>query len=292
MQTAQKQGTVACLVPQITIPFWVIKCCATTVGETISDAFNDGLGFGLGYTALLFYPLLIASLLLEFRIPVYVPGIYWFNVILMSICGTIFTDGLHDNLGLELWIEVIIFTFLMSASFYAWYRSEGTLDIHSVYTFKRLGYYWLAILFTFALGTAVGDGISEGSGWDFGPLVGFFFGIIVFIFALYKLNFLKPIPSFWFAYIMTRPLGASIGDLIGNQPNFSYGYTSVVFIGVIVAFTAYLTATGVDQIYPELCPESAEVKKNEADVESAKENNGEVKVAELERRHSDEVQPL
>jgi len=123
-------------------------------------------------------------------------------------------------------------------------------------------------------------------------LLGFFAGIIVFIFALYKLKFLKPIPSFWFAYIMTRPLGASIGDLLGNQPNFSYGYTSVVFIGVIVVFTAYLTATGVDQIYPELCGVSAEVKKNEEDVENAKEIDGEVKVAELERRHSDEVQPL
>jgi uncharacterized membrane-anchored protein len=135
-------------VPHVTAWFWVAKCCATTVGETISDFFNvlfdpcQCTSAGLGFAALLFFPLLFGVLYVNFKIDYYHPALYWGAIILCSICGTIVTDGFHDNLGVMLWIELIVFFVIMCFSFYSWWKSEGTLDIHSIDTFDRELYYW------------------------------------------------------------------------------------------------------------------------------------------------------
>eukprot|EP00299_Pterocystis_sp_00344_P000375 c10110_g3_i1.p1 GENE.c10110_g3_i1~~c10110_g3_i1.p1 ORF type:complete len:209 (+),score=28.19 c10110_g3_i1:125-751(+) len=192
-------------------------------------------------------------------------------MVLMSICGclflfenvtcrTIFTDGLHDDLGLELWIEIIVFGFLTAFSFFVWFRFEGTLDIHSIYTLRREGFYWLTILFTFALGTAVGDGISEGSGIAFGPILGLFAGwiaLIAIVWIILRYTGHSPKGSsveiflFWFAYVMTRPFGASCGDLLSSSKaeggvNLGTGVTSAIFSGIIVVSVIFLIVTGHD----------------------------------------------
>jgi uncharacterized membrane-anchored protein len=131
----------------ITWQFWVAKCCCTTVGETVSDYFNVNIGLGLGGAAYVFFPIMLVSLSLGFWVDRYYPYLYWFNVIMMSICGTIATDGLHDNLGVELWIECIVFLFLMCSSFGVWYYVEKTIDIHDICTPRREMFYWYVVLF-------------------------------------------------------------------------------------------------------------------------------------------------
>jgi uncharacterized membrane-anchored protein len=154
----------------------VMKSCCTTVGETVSDYFDVNLGLGLGGAAYVFYPILLAGLCLQFYLDRYYPALYWFNVVFMSICGTIATDGLHDNLGLELWIECIIFLVfdVLLILHLVYCKVEETIDIHS--TPRREIFYWLTVILTFALGTAVGDGISEGVALGYGPTFGLFVG--------------------------------------------------------------------------------------------------------------------
>lgn len=135
----------------------------------------------------------------------------------MSICGTIFTDGLHDEQNVELYIEIIMFFVLMCASFGAWYISEKTLDVHSIFTYKREAFYWTAVLWTFALGTAVGDQIAEGLDLGFGYTLLLFVIVILVITLIWYFLKLNDVLAFWLAYIMTRPLGASTGDLIASS---------------------------------------------------------------------------
>jgi uncharacterized membrane-anchored protein len=257
-------------VPNVTIWFWIAKCCATTVGETVSDFFNllfdpcQCTAKGLGYDALLFFPLLFLVLYWNFKLNYYSPVLYWGAIILCSICGTIVTDGFHDNLGLELWIEIVVFFFLMSWTFFAWFRSEGTLDIHSIDTFKRETYYWGTVIWTFALGTAVGDCTAESWGLAFGPILGFFAAISFFILMIWLLLRMTgkiekgdqyEVTLFWSAYIMTRPLGASTGDLLGSSVKdggvgLGVGYTSLLFFGIIVWIVLFLYYSKVDVLPP------------------------------------------
>ena len=174
------------------------------------------------------FPLLFICLYWNFKLDYYHPVLYWGAIILSSICGTIWSDGLHDNLGMELWIELICFFTFMSLFFYRWLRSEGTLDIHSINSFQREWYYWWAVIWTFALGTAVGDCTANHWAIGLGQILGFFIGItsiIVFawVFGRYT-GYIKQgdkyeIFLFWCAYIMTRPMGASTGDLLGLPKN-------------------------------------------------------------------------
>src|SRR3954454_19981292 len=148
-------------VPQITIFFWIIKILCTTVGETFADFLNFNLGFGLTLTTIIMGIAFFIVLYLQFRATKYVPGIYWLTVVLISVFGTLVTDNLTDILGVPLEFSTIVFSVLLGLTFLLWYLSEKTLSIHSIHTKKRETYYWLTILFTFALGTAVGDLYSE-----------------------------------------------------------------------------------------------------------------------------------
>ncbi|KAJ1409272.1 putative integral membrane protein [Ochromonadaceae sp. CCMP2298] len=284
-----------CKVPEVTAYFWICKVCATTVGETISDFFNtltdpSANGSGLGYCAIIFFPLLFLTLLVQIRQKTYVPAVYWTAIVLMSICGTIFTDGLYDNLGLELWIQIIMFSFVMFACFYTWYRVEGTLAVHSINTSRREVFYWLTILFTFALGTAVGDYISTVWPVSFGDILALFAGCLVAIggiwtafrhFGVSVKNDSIDIGLFWSAYIMTRPLGAATGDFLGqNKANgglgLGYGYTSLLFIGLIIILVCGLTYTGLDRIVI-ITPQS------EADAKAEEEQDAYTRVATQEK---------
>lgn len=235
-------------VPKVTVDFWLIKLMAVTMGETAADYLAVNLGLGLTLTSLIMAGVLVAALVLQFAQKRYVPWSYWLAVVLISIVGTLVTDNLVDNFGVSLVTSTIGFTLALAATFALWYTSEKTLSIHSIYTNKREAFYWLAILFTFALGTAAGDLVAEQFGIGY-LATGILFGMIIASYAIgYFFLGLDAILGFWLAYIFTRPLGASFGDLL-SQPH-EYGgmglgtiITSGIFLAAIAAIVIYMSVT-------------------------------------------------
>src|SRR5690349_14823230 len=153
-------------VPEITLYFWIIKVLCTTVGETAADQLNTTslagtLAFGLRGTDFILTGLLTLALLFQFTYRKYIPSVYWIAVVLVSIVGTLITDHLHDDLGIGLDALTVVFAIALAVTFWVWYQKERTLSIHSIYTTRREGFYWAAILATFALGTAAGDFVLE-----------------------------------------------------------------------------------------------------------------------------------
>lgn len=239
-------------VPEVTAYFWIIKVLCTTVGETAADFLNVNLNFGLTGTSIVTGIVLAIALIFQFRAKKYVPSIYWFTVALVSVFGTLVTDNLTDKLGVPLETSTIIFSALLALTFLAWYLKEKTLSIHSILTRRREAFYWLAILFTFALGTASGDLFAEGLGLGY-LMTGIIVASIIAITAIAWRMRLNSVLSFWIIYIMTRPLGASIGDLL-SQPTTHGGVglgattTSFIFLGGIFLIVAYLSVTKRDMI--------------------------------------------
>lgn len=240
-------------VPEITIFFWIIKILCTTVGETAADLLNDKLNLGLTGTAVIMGVLLVIALFYQFRSKKYIPSIYWLVVVSLSVFGTLITDILTDNLGVDLLITTAVFSIALAVTFITWQRSEGTLSIHSIYTNKREAFYWLAILFTFALGTAAGDLLAEQFALGYLTSAVLFGGMIGLVaLAYYKFN-LNGVAAFWIAYVLTRPLGASIGDFL-SQSNSAGGLglgtvgTSLLFLTAIFVTVAYLAVTKKDAI--------------------------------------------
>lgn len=234
-------------VPKVTADFWLIKLMAVTMGETAADYLAVNLGLGLTATSLIMASILVIALGLQFAQKRYVPWSYWLAVVLISIVGTLVTDNLVDNFGVALTTTAIAFSVLLAATFVIWYSAERTLSIHSVFTTRREAFYWLAILFTFALGTAVGDLVAEH--YELGYLTtGVLFGAIIaaIAFCHYALK-MNSILAFWLAYILTRPLGASFGDLL-SQPReygglgFGTVVTSALFLSCIVALVIFMSA--------------------------------------------------
>ena len=202
-------------VPEVTVYFWVIKILCTTVGESFADYINETLGFGLTNTTVVFSAALIVALIVQFRADRYVPGIYWLAVVLISVVGTLLTDNLTDARGVPLWISTTVFSVLLAAVFGIWYARERTLSIHTIVTTPRESWYWLTVLVTFALGTAAGDWTLELTGWSPGAAVLLPLGLILGVLAAWKLG-AGPVLCFWLAYILTRPLGANIGDFLAS----------------------------------------------------------------------------
>jgi uncharacterized membrane-anchored protein len=233
-------------VPQITLIFWIIKILATTVGETVADFFSETLKLGLTGTSYVMGAILLVVLIIQFKCKKYIPGVFWLAVVLLSVVGTLISDNLVDNLGVSLATTSIIFGSALIVVFIIWYASEKTLSVDNIITTRKEFFYWLAILFTFALGTSAGDLISESSGLGYAYAALLFAGIILLDFIAYKFLKLNAILSFWIAYILTRPLGASLGDLL-SQPVKDSGLgvgttvTSIVFLSVILILVIYLS---------------------------------------------------
>jgi len=238
-------------VPEVTLYFWIIKVLCTTVGETFADYLNFSLGLGLTTTTILMGIAFFIVLYLQFRATKYVPGLYWLTVVLISVFGTLVTDNLTDVAGVPLELSTVVFSVLLGLTFLFWYFSEKTLSIHSIRTRKREVFYWLTILFTFALGTAVGDLYSEQLGLGYFNTGITVVMIIACVFLAWKVWKLNGIIAFWFAYILTRPLGASLGDYL-SQPQINGGLglgttvTSVIFLIAIVAIVIILAVTKMD----------------------------------------------
>jgi uncharacterized membrane-anchored protein len=238
-------------VPEITLYFWVIKVLCTTVGETASDYLATNLNLGLTNTTVITASLLVATLVFQFRARRYSAGIYWLGIVLISVVGTQITDNLTDNLGVSLVTTTTAFGAALALAFGSWFASERTLSIHTIYTTRREAFYWLAILFTFALGTAAGDLTAERLNLGYPLSVLLFAGVIALIAgAHYRLG-LNAVVAFWLAYVMTRPLGASLGDYL-SQPRADGGLglgttvTSVLFLCAILVVVTYLAITKKD----------------------------------------------
>lgn len=250
-------------VPEITLYFWIVKILCTTVGETGADFLNSSLNFGLTNTTYIAGVLLAIVLTVQFKLKRYVTGVYWLAVVLLSIFGTLITDNLTDNFGVSLVTTTTVFSIVLAAIFIIWYRAEKTLSIHSIITPAREIFYWLTILFTFALGTAAGDLVAEK--FNLGYLVSLFIfaGVIAAIWVTHSLRKINGVLAFWLAYILTRPLGASIGDYL-SQPRDSGGLglgttvTSIIFLGAILGVVVYLAKSKYDQITPEHVSDATE----------------------------------
>jgi uncharacterized membrane-anchored protein len=238
-------------VPEVTLYFWLIKVLCTTVGETASDYLAGNLNLGLTKTTFITGTLLVVTLVFQFRLRKYVPGVYWLGIVLISVVGTQITDNLTDNFGVSLVTTTVVFSILLAVVFAAWYGRERTLSIHTIYTTRREAFYWLAVLFTFALGTAAGDltaeRLSVGYAWS-----AVLFAAVIAAVAVAHYRFrLNAVLAFWIAYILTRPLGASLGDLL-SQARADGGLglgttvTSVIFLLAILLVVVYLSITRKD----------------------------------------------
>lgn len=248
-------------VPEVTFYFWVIKIMCTTVGETAADYLNADLGFGLTWTTVVTGILLAVALGVQLGLKRYVPPVYWLAVVFISVFGTLITDNLTDRFNVSLVLSTGVFTVLLAVTFAAWFRSERTLSIHTIFTTRREGYYWLTILFTFALGTAAGDLFAERLSLGFWVSALIFGAVIAVIAAAHHWMRLDAVLSFWLAYILTRPLGASIGDGLSQSASdgglgLGTTGTSYLFLACILGLVAFLSITRRDQT-PQAAPDPA-----------------------------------
>jgi len=232
-------------VPEVTLAFWAIKIMSTTVGETGADYLAVHVGLGTALTDSITMALLIAVLILQVRASRYIPWTYWLTVILVSIAGTQITDLLTDGMGVSLYLSTPAFAAILVTIFAIWHRAERTLSIHTIITLRRELFYWSAILCTFALGTAAGDLATEAMGLGFNLGIIVFGGLIALVGLAYRYD-ADAVLCFWLTYILTRPLGASLGDLLSQSREyggmgFGTAYTSVAFLAVIVALVAFLS---------------------------------------------------
>lgn len=229
-------------VPQVALSFWVVKVLSTTVGETGADFLAVNAGIGQGLTRVLMGTLLVIALSVQLRTKRYTPWIYWLTVVLVSVVGTQITDLFTDGLGVSLYVSTSAFALMLAGIFALWYWVERSLSIHEIFTRRRELFYWAAILCTFALGTAAGDLATEalGLGFTHGALA--FGGLIAITYAAYRLGG-NAVLTFWIGYILTRPFGAALGDLLTQAK--TYGglgmgamWTSALFLSVIALLVA------------------------------------------------------
>lgn len=251
--TSHEQSSLLNKVPEVTAYFWIIKILATTVGETAGDLLATRLGLGLSVTSWIMSAIFLVALVLQVRAKGYVPSLYWLNVVLISVVGTLISDNLVDGMGISLITTSIVFGSILAVVFALWYWSERTLSIHTIVSTKRELFYWAAILFTFAMGTSVGDLMAEKFELGYGLAAIAFAAMIALVAFAHTVLKMDAILAFWIAYILTRPLGASIGDFLA-KPVIAGGLgwgtiaTSGIFVAAIACLVVYLTVTRTDQI--------------------------------------------
>lgn len=244
-------------VASLGILFWVIKIFSTTVGETAADYVADNLNLGLVLTTVVMGIITIGATIWNFKQKKYYPPSYWLLIVMMSIEGTLITDLLVDQLHVSLLILDVFFTIAMVLLFYFWYKKEGTLSIHSINNDKREIFYWLIVLTTFALGTGVGDTVSEYLNFGYLNSLILFGSIFILAGVLYYFKIINAVVAFWIAFIVTRPIGASLGDLLIQPPKegglgISLVTINIIFFIVIIASVIYLTILqGNNKKHPE-----------------------------------------
>lgn len=243
-------------VPEVTLSFWVIKIMSTTVGETGADFLAVNAGFGQGVTRAAMGTLLVIALFMQLRTRRYTPWIYWLTVVLVSVVGTQITDLLTDGLGVSLYISTSVFAAMLAAIFAVWFSVERSLSIHEIFTRRREWFYWTAILCTFALGTAAGDLATEalGLGFTWGAVA--FGALIAVAYAAWRLGG-NAVLTFWIGYILTRPFGAALGDMLTQAK--TYGglgmgalWSSALFLSVIVILVGVAQFNAASSSKPQI----------------------------------------
>jgi uncharacterized membrane-anchored protein len=251
---------VASKVPQITVYFWIIKILTTAQGEATSDylvyKIDPFIAVGIGFVAL------VVALAIQFRARQYVAWRYWLAVDLVAIFGTMAADGMHIKLRIPYAASTAFFAIVLTVVFVAWYLTEKTLSIHSIRTPRREAFYWAAVLATFALGTALGD--MTATTLHLGYLAsGIIFTVIFAIPGIaHRWLGLNAIVAFWFAYVVTRPLGASYADWLGVPKvvgglGLGRGPVAIGLTIPIIALVAYLAVTRKDVEEPAASPQPA-----------------------------------
>jgi len=235
----------------LTLFFWIVKILSTTVGETAADFVSVNMNLGLVGTTLLMGVITIGATLWNFKAKKYFAPAYWFLIVMMSIEGTLITDILVDQFSISLISLIILFSVLLATGFYLWYKAEGTLSIHKINNDKRESFYWLIVLTTFALGTAVGDTVSEYLSFGYFNSLILFSAIFLVAGGLFFAKIIDGVTSFWIAFIVTRPIGASLGDLFIQTPadgglGISAGTINITFFTIIIAIVVYLTISKMD----------------------------------------------
>jgi uncharacterized membrane-anchored protein len=233
-------------VPEVTVIFWIVKVLSTTVGETAADFLGVNLGLGEAWTGLIVAVIFAVVLVIQFKLSRYVPAVYWLAIVLISIVGTLLSDNLVDNLGVPLWVTAALFAGILAIVFALWFRVERTLSIHSIFTIRREAFYWLAVLFTFALGTSAGDLLAERLGLGYLPSLLIFAGAIAIVAVAYFVFHVNAVLAFWIAYVLTRPLGASAGDLLSQSAKdgglgLGTTSTSILFLSLILILVVVLS---------------------------------------------------
>ena len=247
---------IAAKVPRITVLFWVTKLLTTAMGEAAADylaAVSIALAAVVGTSGF------VIAMVLQFRSRTYRAEVYWFAVAMVAVFGTMAADGLHIVLHVPYLGSTLACLVAMSVVFTWWYRSQRTLSIHSITTRRREAFYWAAVLATFAMGTAIGDLTATTFALGFAGSV-VLFAVLIAIPALgwWRLGW-NAVASFWAAYVLTRPLGASVADWLGKPPSFGHGLgygdgpVAVVLTVVIVALVAYTARSrhGIQQLRPD-----------------------------------------
>jgi uncharacterized membrane-anchored protein len=255
-----RHSTLLTKVPEVTAIFWLTKVLTTGVGESTSDFLVKQVG--KGGAVFLGTITFAGAVIWQFKTPRYTPGVYWLAVAMVAVFGTLAADAVHVGLGVPYYASSTLYAVILAGIFVAWYRTEGTLSIHSIYTPRREVFYWLAVLATFALGTAVGDLTARSFGWGYlSSAVVFGCAIAVPAIAYWRTN-LNPILIFWTAYVLTRPLGASLADWLGKNHDIGGlglgdGTVSVAGALLIVGLVSYL-ARNQRAISPDLRPQPQE----------------------------------
>jgi uncharacterized membrane-anchored protein len=252
---SSRQGWVlATKVPEITIWFWIAKIASTGMGEAAADF--GYLKYGTLVDGAFGAILLIVALALQFRTRRYNTWIYWLAVVAVSVTGTMAADGLHIVVGLPYTVTTALYAGVLAAIFVIWYWTERTLSIHSITTVRREAFYWATVMATFALGTALGD--LTAYTWK----IGFFSSFVLFLVVIaipavahWKLG-MGSVFAFWFAYTVTRPLGASLADWLGIQHRFGgldwgRGTVAILLTVPILIAVTYMAVTRIDKARPE-----------------------------------------
>jgi len=240
-------------VPEATALFWIIKILTTGTGETASDSIGNSPIWLAGILVVLTATALVTALVKQFRAKRYVAPIYWGSIAMISIVGTMLSDGSRIALGISYLASTVAFVIAVVAVFTTWYRSEGTLSIHSIYTQRRETFYWCAVVATFALGTSTGDWTAQSLNLGYLGSGLMFIGIILIPALAHRFLGLNAIVAFWWAYITTRPLGASFADWMAvhrSDGGLGWGTWPVtgIFGAIIILLVGYLTWSGRDKI--------------------------------------------
>jgi uncharacterized membrane-anchored protein len=236
-------------VPRVAAIFWITKALTTAMGESTSDflvhAMSPVAAVLLGFVAF------CVALVVQLRSPDYTAVRYWFAVSMVGVFGTMAADVLHVGFGVPYPVSAVLFVIVLGAVFVTWHRVEGTLSVHTIVTLRRELFYWAAVVATFALGTAVGDLTAHSFGLGYAASAALFAALIAVPALWHRFGRLDPILAFWWAYVLTRPLGASLADWLGKPTSggglgVGAGVTSAALAAIIVAVVIYLQRTGAD----------------------------------------------